>query len=302
MDAIDGYLPDAEEAQDVVYAVCVEEVLHVLEAACPPGASVLEHLGPVVGGEAPVLSVWREVVRRRACLAVEVEVARLGPYVAAVAVHADGYVALEHHALLAGVVVGRGHLGVEDVLHVVVEGGVLVCLAAGGGEGGALRLVPLVVVGPEGEVCRTVLLAQGGVACVWYEPRLCLFEEPLVCGGAHRLGTFLCVEFAQVCVLEVVDALVVYLRQGVELGGCLLKVLLLCRVGEGGQCAQVGVLRMQRKDADAAVRVGVGPGMRDGGVVDGEQLQHVLSRLRHEVYHGMQVAEVAHALASGSAQ
>ena len=35
--------------------------------------------------------------------------------------------------------------------------------------------------------------------------------------------------------------------------------------------------------------------MGDGGVVDGKQLQHALSCLRHQINHHLQVAEVAYA-------
>ena len=69
--------PDAEEAQHVVDAVCVEVLLHILEAANPPLAAVGYHLVPVVCGEAPVLSAHREVIWRSTGLSVEVEVAGL---------------------------------------------------------------------------------------------------------------------------------------------------------------------------------------------------------------------------------
>jgi hypothetical protein len=89
----------------VVDAVSVEILMHVLEAAHPPLASVGNHAVPVVRREAPVLSVHGESVWRSARLRVEVEVFGLVPYVAAVAVHADGYVALEDDAASAGILV-----------------------------------------------------------------------------------------------------------------------------------------------------------------------------------------------------
>ena len=58
----------------MVDAVSVEVLGHLAEAAYPPLTAVLEHGIPVVGGEAPVLTVGRERIRRRTGLSVKVEV------------------------------------------------------------------------------------------------------------------------------------------------------------------------------------------------------------------------------------
>ena len=80
-----GDLPDAEESQHMVYAVGIEVLCHLAESSHPPLAAVLQHLVPVVGGEAPVLPVGRERVGRCSCLSVQVEVLRLHPGLHAVA-------------------------------------------------------------------------------------------------------------------------------------------------------------------------------------------------------------------------
>ena len=59
-----GNLPDAEEAEDVVDAESVEIARHLLQPRLPPGVVVLGHLLPVIGREAPVLTVAAEVVGR----------------------------------------------------------------------------------------------------------------------------------------------------------------------------------------------------------------------------------------------
>ena len=118
---VDRYLPNAEETEYVVDAVGIEELRHVLEATHPPLTTVFEHLVPVVGREAPVLTVDREVIGRRTGLSVEVEVAWLHPHVAAIAVHADRDVALEDDMMLAGVGVGLVELSVEDILNEIPE-------------------------------------------------------------------------------------------------------------------------------------------------------------------------------------
>ena len=132
VNAVDRYRPDAEEAEHMVNAVSIKILRHVLETAFPPQASVFDHALPVVGGEAPVLSVHRESVWRSACLRVEVEIMRLMPHVAAVAVHADRYVALEHHASCHGILVSGTHLAVENKLYIVEELYLLPCHGAVG--------------------------------------------------------------------------------------------------------------------------------------------------------------------------
>ncbi len=50
-------LPDAEEAKDMVYAISREVFLHLAETLEPPAETILLHLVPVVGREAPVLAI-----------------------------------------------------------------------------------------------------------------------------------------------------------------------------------------------------------------------------------------------------
>lgn len=72
----------------------------------PPGIVVLGHLLPVVGREAPVLAVRIEVVGGGARRRVHAKEVRELPRVDAVAVDADGQVALEDDAVGACVVGG----------------------------------------------------------------------------------------------------------------------------------------------------------------------------------------------------
>ena len=118
---VDWNLPDAEEAEHVVDTVSIEELRHVLETAYPPLATVFEHLVPVVSREAPILTVDREVIGWRTGLSVEVEVAWLHPYVAAIAVHANRDVALEDDVVLACVGMSLVELSIEDILNEIPE-------------------------------------------------------------------------------------------------------------------------------------------------------------------------------------
>lgn len=55
--------PDAEETKDVVDAEGVEVLSHLRKALAPPSIIVLGHLVPIVGREAPVLTIFRELIR-----------------------------------------------------------------------------------------------------------------------------------------------------------------------------------------------------------------------------------------------
>ena len=59
------------------------------------------------------------------------------------------------------------------------------------------------------------------------------------------------------------------------------------------QGLKVDILRMEREDTDTAIRVAVGPGMGDGGIINRQDLQHTLFGSRHPVDHLHQVTEVA---------
>ena len=118
-----GDLPDAEEAQYVVDADGVEILLHPLDAFPKPSGKWKVESGrrilccrqtsflfplssflPFVSGEAPVLSVLREVIWRRACRTVETEEIRMDGRLDAVTIDSDGHISLQDHSVLAGIV------------------------------------------------------------------------------------------------------------------------------------------------------------------------------------------------------
>ena len=77
--------------------------------------------------------------------------------------NADGYVALEHHAAAAGMVVGSRHLAVQDVLDIIVIGHLVILRTAGIAQCGAVGLVPGGVALPLGKVGSAVRVAQVAV-------------------------------------------------------------------------------------------------------------------------------------------
>ena len=78
-------LPDAEETEDMVDAVCVEVFGHLAEARFPPSEAVSVHHFPVVSREAPVLTEDREFVRRSTGLTIHIEQVGVNPGVDACA-------------------------------------------------------------------------------------------------------------------------------------------------------------------------------------------------------------------------
>ena len=91
--------PNAEKAQNVVNAVSVEVFRHFAETFHPPRITVLLHYVPVVGGETPVLTVYREIIGRCPRLAVQVEVIGFRPCFYTVAADADGNITFQHYAV-----------------------------------------------------------------------------------------------------------------------------------------------------------------------------------------------------------
>ena len=74
----------------MVDTIGIEVFSHLTETTHPPRTAVLEHLVPIVGGEAPVLTVSRESIGWCTSLTIEVEVFRLYPGLNAIATDADG--------------------------------------------------------------------------------------------------------------------------------------------------------------------------------------------------------------------
>ncbi len=64
----------------------------------------------------------------------------------------------------------------------------------------------------------------------------------------------------------------------------------------------MGVLRMEGEDTDTGIRVAIGPGMGNGGVVDRQDLEHALFGGCYPVDHFLQVTEVAHAKAFSASE
>ena len=105
----------------MVDAVGIEVVGHLGEAACKPLVALGGHGLPVVGGEAPVLSIAGKGIGWCAGLALQAEESGIAPCLHAGAADADRYVALEHYAMLVGVVGGMLELLVQVILYIKVE-------------------------------------------------------------------------------------------------------------------------------------------------------------------------------------
>ena len=164
------HLPDAEEAEDVVYAEGVEVAGLTLEALAPPAeVTFLLHALPVVRREAPVLPVGSEVIGRGACGLLRVEEMRCHPDVDAVRRYADGEVTLEEDTSLLSIASHRLELAVEDELQPVVIAYLLgVCCVIE--IGGCLSLVIHFPSCPVTGCARAKLVTQDAVEGIGPEP------------------------------------------------------------------------------------------------------------------------------------
>ena len=89
---------------------------HVPQSIFPPPAVVEQNVLPMIGWEAPVLSVLGEEVRGSAGLSVEVKECRMSPSRHTVAADADGNVAFEYYTASSGLTMHRTQLGEEFIL------------------------------------------------------------------------------------------------------------------------------------------------------------------------------------------
>ncbi len=111
---------------------------------------------------------------------------------------------------------------------------------------------------------------------------------------AECLGAFLGEEFAEIFDFAVVHALVVYLRECVELGGQVAVVLHALGVGKHAHFLKAQEHRMERESRVGIVGIRVGPRVGHRRIVDRQKLEHGLSGGFGPVYHGDEVIEVAY--------
>ena len=102
-----GNFPYAEEAENMVYSEGMEVVGLASKALAPPAEIIRLHPLPVVGGEAPVLPVYSEVIGRSSCRLIGVEEAGGDPDIHAMRCYSDGEVTLEEDFLLLGIATHR---------------------------------------------------------------------------------------------------------------------------------------------------------------------------------------------------
>ena len=273
----------------MVDAVGIEVVAHLLEAVAEPLVVVLGHFLPVIGGEAPVLSVGGKSIGRSAGLSVHVEEMRIDPRIDASAADTDGDVALEGDAVGMGIVNCLLQLDVQMILDEVVECDVGVTIEAVDELGAVGDVFPTVKVGCAEHVAEVAERRIGT------QPVIVFIKECLECRRSKCLGTLLGIDEAQIVPLGLCDALVVNLRQSVQLllqGVELLHLLLVAQFAHG---IEIDVGRMQGKGGVGIVRVGVCPCTRHGGVVDGQELNDAHAGALCPIDHDGDVSELADA-------
>ena len=158
------------------------------------------------------------------------------------------------------------------------------------------------MVGPLGKVGRAVEVAEITILGIGHQPIALFFKELLKVLTLHHLLALLLEQQFKIRRFGVVHAFVINLRQRVKFLPQGLESHAVFFFLQQRQRIEVYILRMKGKNTDATVWIRVGPGVRCGAVVDGQHLQHALICLCHKVYHGLEVAKIAHAKAAFGAQ
>ena len=112
-------LPDAEEAQHMVYADGIEVLFHPAQTLSEPSGKWKKGSGrslPIIGRESPILSVLRETVWRRTGRSVETEELWMQGCLHTIAIDTNRHIALQYHAILPGIVGSGFQLKVKVVL------------------------------------------------------------------------------------------------------------------------------------------------------------------------------------------
>ena len=244
----------------MVYAVSIEIILHLLEAALPPAEVILRHLIPVIGREAPVLTTDREVIGRSTGRSIEVEELRINSGIYAVRTDTDRYIALHRYADRVRISYCIRQLLVGMELQKLIK--VFRLLVAFRQESG-IRLQPTVVLCDKG----LIFLAAKERIFVLLVQRL---EEYHLC---------------------VIDVLIVRKSQRIE-GRFLCLVFLLLRRRQTTHLLDIDIDRMKCKHAHSVIRIAIEVIMTQRRIIDRQRLDHLLPRSRSPVCHLLQVLEL----------
>ena len=172
------------------------------------------------------------------------------PGVDTVTPYADGYVALQHHPQPVGIVAGLAQLAVAVILHEVMVTDLVMTRRA-------VTVDPFLVVygifPPAGVVGSAVFVAERTPGGVWLEPFLVARAElgklRAAGGSLARLAVYL----MKILLLGLIDALIVDLRELVELLSQLAVMFASLRVGEHADSLRPQIHRMEGKRRVGAV-------------------------------------------------
>ena len=269
VDSIGRNLPDAEESQHVVDADGVEILLHVVQAATEP---LDQFRSPMIGRESPVLALLREDVGWGTGRCLHVEQFRMLARFHTVATDTDGQIAFQYDTLRTGIVCSVLQLSVQQILH-------------------EIDVV-------QRNRRHLIMLDDLGFPpfCVRLQPILIVCDKCLVFSRLQCFLTLFLEECHEVFVLHAVNGFIVAIGQGVQFLTATLE-LRHRRLGTQGTCGlQVHIMWMKSAGADDVVWVGIVPVAIGRGVVDGQQLYDLHTRLCGPIDHSAQIAEVANAI------
>ena len=175
----------------MVYPKGVKEVAHMVNALLEPlSILICKYIIPIVCRKSPILSIAREIVRRRTCLLIKVEILRVYPNIGTVSVEPDGEVALENDASATGILVYMRKLLVKQILddalakHLAVKAKMVDKWADNG-----CFIAPHLR--PTSEVRSTEVVCQHSISAIWLQPEGIVLGKLLIVFSLGNLLPFI---------------------------------------------------------------------------------------------------------------
>ena len=256
----------------MVNADGIEILFHPAQTTSKPVCQTytfgLAFFTPVIGGEAPVLSVLGEGIWWSARRTVEIKKFWISCRLHPLAIHANGHIALQYNTLRTSIIGRRLQLPMEVILDVIDD----------------ITIPNFFLLIPD--------YPQG----VWLQPVLVLSKPLFIFFRIKCLLASFLIDLLNIRRLHTIYRLIVTIAQGVQFTtltviGCHLGLAL-----QGAQFFQIQIMRMKGKGRDDIIRIGVVPLMGNRRIVDRQQLDDLHTRLYSPINHPSQVSEVAYAI------
>ena len=247
--------PNAEKTENVVDSVGVEVTVHLCQTPPPPSVAILRHPLPIVGGEAPILTILREEIGRRTCLTVKVIEFEGTPRVNAATANANRQIAFQNYAATACVSSSLAQLAVEFVLHIAPESYVGIVWRIGPEHLAHFTLRIIRKFAPTVEIACAVFVAQRTECRVRLKPFGALFYKLLKILIINDFVLTLTEHRTAIIEFQFYDALVINIQPIVKSPRFIFKLFLLLIICKFSNFENIKEKRIERKHRNCIVWV-----------------------------------------------